>query len=503
MERSDQAKKTEKAQLNPSPSAGPTPSPAAPEAPQQEVGRKPRSGPPSLEPWMRQTVVLKLKEVDGRLPDMSQEVFGKKMVLEQGFSQGEILSIHALVAGIFYITFASTTICRRYWEKMKAASPDSPFRKFLGSCREEEREKREERRVTVSMRNPHIPGGDISTFLKRFCTVLKEPTRILDGNGFWTSKWSVIVRLHKDSGPGTSVKHLPQIITLGNSSGLIYYPDMPQTCRKCGRGGHQMKDCSESACRVCRVAGHETKDCPRKIACNLCGQATHMYRACPERVHSYASVVTRGPAKVKKKPAPTTKEKKGKSTPRPPGSSQAPSHQKDTAPLAANPTEGSGTTASVTPPEALPRTPSKPSTLPTDTTPPASVVLSPVPRATQPPNSPGAVLGSTPSTTPALSEEDFPPLPSAGTQQRKRKDRDSPCTDSTKKKVVTTAEAPLEDEVEEMEQSAEDLVSGPEYEEATDTSLHTRPVEVGAPEPLDAADCKKEPPPDRSGNKGV
>ncbi|XP_075715661.1 uncharacterized protein LOC142750545 [Rhinoderma darwinii] len=257
-----------------------------PQTSRQEAGRKPSQGAPFLEPWMRQTVVLKLKEVDGRVPDMSWEVFASKMVLDHGFSKAETVSIHSFFTGMFYITFASINICKHYWEMVKAAKPDFPFARFVGNCPVQ----REERRVTISMRNPHIPTNDITTFLKHFCTVVRDPTHILDGIGFWTGKWSVIVRLHKDSSAPDRVQDLPQAFSLGNSSGLIFYPDMPQTCRKCSLKGHGIRDCKAPACRICRVAGHEMKDCPKKTICNLCGQADHVYKDCPMRVRTYASV---------------------------------------------------------------------------------------------------------------------------------------------------------------------------------------------------------------------
>lgn len=119
--------------------------PAAPNPPKQQSGKSQSPDSPPLEPWMRQTVVLKLKEVDGRVPDMSQDVFGKKMVLDQGFSKPEVVSIHSFIRGMFYITFASVAICKRYWEMVKAARPDSSFKRFVGSCPIQ----KEERRVTI------------------------------------------------------------------------------------------------------------------------------------------------------------------------------------------------------------------------------------------------------------------------------------------------------------------------------------------------------------------
>ncbi|XP_075684310.1 uncharacterized protein LOC142652549 [Rhinoderma darwinii] len=284
--------------------AGPAPSPgslasSSDEEDEVPAARKPNQAAPTVEPWMKQTVALKLKEVDGRVPDMTEEVFCQKMLLDQGFAKPETFSIQAFMTGMFFVTFASINICRRYWEMVKAARPESPFSRFVGNCPVQ----REERRVTVSMRNPHTPGKEITTLLKRFCTVVRELTHILNGLGFWTGKWSVIVQLNKDSSAEDGLQHLPQSFSLGNSYGLIYYPDMPQICRRCSKKGHSMKDCKEDACKNCWVTGHETKDCPKRTMCNLCGQAAHSYKDCPKRDRSWATVAAKAPARGNPAPA--------------------------------------------------------------------------------------------------------------------------------------------------------------------------------------------------------
>ncbi|XP_040275897.1 zinc finger CCHC domain-containing protein 3-like [Bufo bufo] len=278
-------KTTAEALQDPSASTSSAADPAASAPLKQQEGQKPGPGSPPLEPWMRQTVVLKLKEVDGRAADMSQDVFGKKMVLEQGFAKPDVTSIHSFFAGMFWITFASVTICKRYWEMGKATQPDSPFRCFVGSCPVQ----REERRVTVAMRNPHIPGKNIVTYLKRFYTVMRDPTHILDGNCFWTGKWSVIVRLNRDFTDPDGVQHLPPTFSLGNSQALVYYSDMPQTCRKCGKKGHRLSDCKEVACWICRVTGHETRDCPKRTACKVWTGFTHLQGLPTKRTHMGSS----------------------------------------------------------------------------------------------------------------------------------------------------------------------------------------------------------------------
>ncbi|XP_077306262.1 uncharacterized protein LOC143925674 [Lithobates pipiens] len=292
-------RKTSKSKKNPAPATSteapedvaastPTSTPASTSQPGPAKPSPPADGLPTLESWMKQTVVLQLKEVDGRVPDMTPEIFGKKMILEQGFSKAETLSVQAFTRGIFFITFVSFQACRRYWDMVKASGPESPFHKFAANCPIT----RDEKWVTVAMRNPHTSGKDIATYLQRFCTVVKDPVRILDANGFWIGKWSVLCKFRKD--PSRDILHLQPCFSLGNSAGILFYPGIPFTCNRCSNTGHMGKDCKEPACRFCRVAGHETKDCPRSKACNLCGAAEHVFKHCPQRSRSYAGVLIQG-----------------------------------------------------------------------------------------------------------------------------------------------------------------------------------------------------------------
>lgn len=93
--------------LEAGPAAGTDPgptgtSPDPPRDPRRGAATRPYQDAPNLEPWMRQTVVLKLKDVDGRKPDMNQGTFGKKMVLEQGFAKPEVTSISSFWSGVFF-----------------------------------------------------------------------------------------------------------------------------------------------------------------------------------------------------------------------------------------------------------------------------------------------------------------------------------------------------------------------------------------------------------------
>ncbi|XP_077112932.1 uncharacterized protein LOC143768131 [Ranitomeya variabilis] len=466
------------------PGASSAPKDSASTAGQQKGTQKPRREAPTLEPWMRQTVALKLKEVDGRVPDMSPDVFSQKMLLERGFSRSETLCVQTFLTGIFFVTFATVNACRRFWEMVSAEGSDPSLSAFTGSCPIQ----REERRITISTRNPHTPGKDICTFLRRFCLVVREPTHILNGCGFWTGKWSVTVRLHRDPASSDRLQHLPPTFSLGNSYGLIYYPDMPRNCRRCGKKGHEMKDCKEDACRTCRVMGHSSKDCPRRMSCNLCGLADHMYKDCPKRQRSWASVAaginiwgTVFPTPVVAKVA-TAK-----------------------APVAiAQATKSRAGKVSVTgPPAVVPVAPKPKEKKKTK----KAGVLSPAPAATLPPQT---MVEAELTFSPAAStsyEENFPPLVSPGPIQRKRKVEISPTAETSTKKMIIGYKGVEEDtlsEQEEMEHMVETLVADLEEEELTVTELEAtlldRMEEQGLVEIPSPAVVIEEDPPDQSGN---
>uniref|UniRef100_A0A8C5MGC5 CCHC-type domain-containing protein n=1 Tax=Leptobrachium leishanense TaxID=445787 RepID=A0A8C5MGC5_9ANUR len=149
------------------------------------------------------------------------------------------------------------------------------------------------------LRSIYTPGKDIETFLSRFCKVVRPQIDVMDDNKFTTGKWSVIVQLRSDESTPNGVIHLPQSFMLGSVPGILYYPGQPRECRKCGREGHEAKDCKADACKNCRTNGHATKDCPRRATCNLCGETEHRYKDCPSR--SYAAAAKAG-VQVKYKP---------------------------------------------------------------------------------------------------------------------------------------------------------------------------------------------------------
>ncbi|KAJ1080185.1 hypothetical protein NDU88_000405 [Pleurodeles waltl] len=80
--------------------------------------------------------------------------------------------------------------------------------------------------MTVHVYNLHVNIQDLSTFLRRHCTVTKEPCRNLDSDGIWDSKWTVMMKLKEDPGAPDGIHHPPSSFSLGRDSG--YLPLLPR-----------------------------------------------------------------------------------------------------------------------------------------------------------------------------------------------------------------------------------------------------------------------------------
>ncbi|KAJ1113947.1 hypothetical protein NDU88_002187 [Pleurodeles waltl] len=63
--------------------------------------------------------------------------------------------------------------------------------------------------MTVHVYNPHVNIQDLTTFLRRNCTVTKEPSRNLDSDGIWDGKWTFMVKLKEDPEVPDGIHHPP------------------------------------------------------------------------------------------------------------------------------------------------------------------------------------------------------------------------------------------------------------------------------------------------------
>ncbi|KAJ1169356.1 hypothetical protein NDU88_001249 [Pleurodeles waltl] len=125
--------------------------------------------------------------------------------------------------GTYLLTFMSESICRRYWQMCWSRRDEKPFADF----HLEYQLVLEVKRMTVHVYNPHVNIQDLTTFLRRHCTVTREPSRNLDTDGIWDGKWTVMVKLKEDPAAPHGIHHPPSSFSLGRDSGYLYYPGSP------------------------------------------------------------------------------------------------------------------------------------------------------------------------------------------------------------------------------------------------------------------------------------
>ncbi|KAJ1191810.1 hypothetical protein NDU88_001125 [Pleurodeles waltl] len=148
----------------------------------------------------------------------------------------------------------------------------------------------EVKRMTVHVYNPHINIQDLTTFLRRHCTLTREPSRNLDSDGIWDSKWTIMVKMKEDPAAPDGIHQPPSSFSLGCDSGYLYYPGQPKLSNKCSKPCHTAKDCTVQVCKNCKREGHTARVCKEEAPCNLCGAVGHRFKDCPQRAKSYAQV---------------------------------------------------------------------------------------------------------------------------------------------------------------------------------------------------------------------
>ncbi|KAJ1093340.1 hypothetical protein NDU88_006444, partial [Pleurodeles waltl] len=146
--------------------------------------------------------------------------------------------------------------------------------------------------MTVHVYNPHVSIQDLTTFLRRHCTVTREPFRNLDSDGIWDGIWTVMVKLKEDPATPDGIHHPPSSFSLGRDSGYLYYPGQPKLCNKCSKPGHTAKDCTVQVCKNCKRTA-------RKRAKSYAQAAKPPGRAAQEEAAA-ASLPVPAPRKTKK-----------------------------------------------------------------------------------------------------------------------------------------------------------------------------------------------------------
>uniref|UniRef100_A0A8C6MA53 CCHC-type domain-containing protein n=1 Tax=Nothobranchius furzeri TaxID=105023 RepID=A0A8C6MA53_NOTFU len=221
---------------------------------------------------------------------MSRMDFSRKMIQQLlGFKPDDLNCILTLPFNKgFDVSFLTETLWKDFWtrlEKVKKEFDMFEIVKLTDNTR---------KTVIVRMFNEMVSGEDICLWLSRFCNVRGQAVKVRDIDGIWNCAWRIPIQQFEDPEGFQGLKHLPQVIVLGENRGYIHYQGQPKLCRQCGEHGHLVEACEKAFCRKCREVGHTVEECDKGRKCNLCGMENHLFKDCPQ---SFANKVKAGKGK--------------------------------------------------------------------------------------------------------------------------------------------------------------------------------------------------------------
>lgn len=70
-------------------------------------------------------------------------------------------------------------------------------------------------------------------------------------------------------------------LRFGVASFSVTHKGQARTCFKCGKEGHEVRECRVEFCYRCREEGHKLSKCTGERQCVSCGKKGHIYTLCP------------------------------------------------------------------------------------------------------------------------------------------------------------------------------------------------------------------------------
>lgn len=101
--------------------------------------------------------------------------------------------------------------------------------------------------AVVQVYTLHISTEELATFLRRYCTEVRDGAKLTNKFGLWMGRqrYRVLFRTRED---GTVIYPL-NTFYLDPDKDFLFVEDQPGACWRCGTVGHRMAECGVRRCR--------------------------------------------------------------------------------------------------------------------------------------------------------------------------------------------------------------------------------------------------------------